>query len=100
MGKGQVSMVFEKVIHPVRYFKYSKLFGKINFRFVVYKLESEKPNSTAVHLNWLIYTLYARNDHELCKTIISQQMQLPGDKEYLFFIKVKHKYIYMRCILL
>lgn len=43
---------------------------------------------TANNLNWLVYLLYARHDHELCKTVIGQQMRFPGDKEYLYFVKV------------
>lgn len=39
-------------------------------------------------MNWLIYTMYARQEYKFCKEIIAQQMEENYDQEYLFFIKV------------
>lgn len=43
-------------------------------------------------MNWLIYTMYARQEYQFCKDIIAQQLEENYDREYLFFIKVSNSY--------
>ncbi len=46
-------------------------------------------NKAASNMNWLIYTMYARQEYKFCKEIIAQQLEEENyDQEYLFFIKV------------
>lgn len=43
------------------------------------------------NMNWLIYTLYARQEYEFCKDIIEQQLKENFDQEFLYFIKVRKR---------
>lgn len=43
-------------------------------------------------MNWLIYTMFARQEYQFCKEIIAQQLEENYNQEYLFFIKVSYLY--------
>ncbi|KAJ6644549.1 Bardet-Biedl syndrome 4 protein like, partial [Pseudolycoriella hygida] len=44
-------------------------------------------NKATPNMNWLIHTMYARQEYQFCKEIIAQQMEETYDQEYLFYIK-------------
>ncbi|XP_037046568.1 Bardet-Biedl syndrome 4 protein homolog [Bradysia coprophila] len=50
-------------------------------------LKKEPINKATSNMNWLIYTMYARQEYQFCKEIIAQQLEENYDQEYLFFIK-------------
>lgn len=65
---------------------------------------SKKAATTSSNMNWLIYTLYARQEYQFCKQIIEQQLLVNSDTEYLYFIKgliarwENNQYESLRCL--
>lgn len=58
------------------------------FNFITVKTVETKQE---FNLNWLLYTLYARQDFPACKNLIEQQLKENYDHEFLYFIKVYKK---------
>ncbi|XP_055533094.1 Bardet-Biedl syndrome 4 protein homolog isoform X2 [Wyeomyia smithii] len=53
-------------------------------------LQSETMTAKAAgnrNMNWLIHSLYTRNDYSLCKKLINRQLMINFDKEYLYYVK-------------
>lgn len=46
----------------------------------------------ATNLNWLLHIYYARQDFDTCRNLISSQLEVHFNPEYLYFVKVSNEY--------
>jgi hypothetical protein len=50
------------------------------------------PSPKAHNANWLLHTLFARGQVEICTKIITKQLLVAVDKEFLFYMQVRITY--------